>query len=136
MHPTDHYPNNRQPKPSPGVTDDGQLDAMLQTDARMFQQHHIDNDGFADGVMARVKLIPAPAASQLTSTGLIRRLVIISAAALVGTFIVFGFGSGNELLIDAVMDLATKTITPSATALMLIIFSAGAVAIGAASSDR
>ncbi len=136
MHPTDHHPNHSLAKQSSVTSDDDQLEAMLQTDARMFQQQQIDNDGFADGVMARVKLIPAPAVTQMTSAKMMRRLGIISAAALVGTFIVFEFGSGNELLIDAVMDLATKTITPSATALMLIIFSAGAVGIGAASSDR
>ncbi len=120
--PTDRLQNSQPPQQTPDVSDDGAMETMLRADALAYQHNHIDNNDFADQVMTRVRLMPAPVAIRMTSTSVGRRIGIVSAFALVGAVVVFGIGAGNNLLIDAVMDLATQTITPAAFAMMLIVF--------------
>jgi hypothetical protein len=112
---------------------DHALEALLRQDAAQHQQQYIDNDGFSERVMTAVAGLPNPSSNQLSQK---KRLFVLSAAALLGTIIVMFFGAGNNFLIDAVMDLATKTITPSVLSLVFIIVSVGVATTIAAMSER
>ncbi len=109
------------------------LDAMLQADSLAHRDQYIDNDGFSDRVMARVAALPAPAAFNANTR---RRLLIIWSAALLALMTVMTAGAGDQFLVDAFMDLATKTITPNAVGLLLIVVATGVMGVGAASSER
>lgn len=103
------------------LADDFALDAMLRHDAagRAIATHsadHIDNNGFSDRVMVRVRELPATHAIR----GSTRLVIIVSAAVAALLFVMIG--NGGEFLIDALMDLATKTITSTVLGLLTIVF--------------
>lgn len=110
------------------------LDAMLQADAQAHRDHYIDNDGFSDRVMARVAALPVTTAAFTVIAR--RRLIIVWSAAILALVMVMTAGAGDQFLVDAFMDLATKTITPNAVGLLLIVTAAGILGVGAANSER
>ncbi len=111
---------------------DQALAVMLRTDAAEWRAAYIHNDGFSDVVMQRVAQLPAPTTARTFTP----RLVIVSAAAVISAALaMFGSGNGN-LLIDAVMDLATFTVTPSVVAVGGILLVASMAAIITATAER
>lgn len=108
---------------------DQALDAMLRADARVLRADYVDNDGFSDAVMRRVGQLPPPASAQTFGKFATPRFVIVSAAAAIASSIAIVGSGGGNLLIDAVMDLATFTITPSVVALAGLLLVACAAAI-------
>ncbi|MCE2989356.1 MAG: hypothetical protein LW838_04310, partial [Nitrosomonadaceae bacterium] len=82
---------------------DAALEQLLRQDAAQWRDAYIDNDGFSDRVMARIDALPAPQ----TGLSIRQRLTIIGAAVLGGVLLATFAGNGADLLIDAVMDLAT-----------------------------
>ena len=113
--------------------EDAILETLLRADAINFQHEHIDNNGFSDRVMASVMLLPSPAnANMLTAK---QRLIIIASATLLAAIIAITVGAGGSFLIDATMDLATKTITPAVVGLAVLMIAACAMAISAARSE-
>ncbi len=111
------------------------LDALLKADALAHRDQYIDNDGFSVRVMARVAAQPKPAMLGMMANSR-RRMIIIWSAAILALVMVMTAGAGGQFLIDAIMDLATKTITPNAVGLVLILAAAGVMGITAASSER
>jgi hypothetical protein len=108
---------------------DRALEAMLRADAAELRAAYIHNDGFSDAVMERVAQLPAPSSTRTFDRASTLRFVIVTATALIGSVVAtFGSGGGN-LLIDAVMDLATFTVTPSVLAIggMLLVASTAAI---------
>ncbi len=117
------------------IEQSNRLEAMLQADSLAHRDQYIDNDGFSERVMARVAALPAPASAASTANTR-RRLIIIWSAALLALVMVMTAGAGDRFLIDAFMDLATKTITPNAVGLLLIVVAAGVMGVSAASNER
>ncbi len=113
--------------------DDSTLDALLRADAINFQHDYIDNNGFSDRVMASVALLPSPA--NVTVLTAKQRLIIIASATLLAVIIAITTGAGGSFLIDATMDLATKTITPAVIGLGVLMIAACAMALSAARSE-
>jgi len=103
------------------------IDALLREDAINFQQEHIANDGFSAKVMARVAMLPSPAFRLSVK----KRVAIIAAAALVAMVIAITAGAGDKFLIDALMDLATRTITPAVAILAGLLLGAYVMAAAA-----
>ena len=118
------------------VEADQTLEAMLRADAAELRTAYIHNDGFSDAVMQRVVHLPTPLAAGGVSKFATPRLIIVSvAAAIASSVAIFGSNSG-DLLIDAVMDLATFTITPAVLALAGILLVASAIAIVTATAEK
>ncbi|MFN7219772.1 MAG: hypothetical protein ACK5UX_03930 [Burkholderiales bacterium] len=111
---------------------DAALEQLLRQDAAQWRDAYIDNDGFSDRVMARIDALPAPQ----TGLSIRQRLTIIGAAVLGGVLLATFAGNGADLLIDAVMDLATETVTPTVLGLVALLASAGALAVVAAQGER
>lgn len=111
---------------------DAALEQLLRQDAAQWRDAYIDNDGFSDRVMARIDALPAPQAG----LSIRQRLTIIGAAVLGGVLLATFAGNGADLLIDAVMDLATETVTPTVLGLVALLASAGALAVVAAQGER
>jgi hypothetical protein len=107
------------------------LEAKLRADAVNFQRVTIANDQFSDAVMALVVTLPAPAAALSTK----KRFVIIASATLFAVVFAVTAGAGGAFLIDAVMDLATKTVTPAVVVLSALILAASVMAASAARSE-
>jgi hypothetical protein len=110
---------------------DALLNAMLQADAQHFQHDYIANDGFVDAVMTRVAALP----NEATKVSTKQRFTIIALATLLASVIAIMFGHGDTFLIDALMDLATKTITPAVLVLGVLLLSAGVIGISVAKSE-
>lgn len=87
------------------------VDALLKADAAMAD--YIDDDGFTlkvvDGLPARAR-VPAMA-----------RFAILFGLTLLAAIIVTFFAGGGNFLVDAMMDMATSTMTKSAFALIGIV---------------
>jgi hypothetical protein len=111
---------------------DAALEQLLRQDAAQWRDAYIDNDGFSDRVMARIDALPAPQ----TGLSIRQRLTIIGAAVLGGVLLATFAGNGADLLIDALMDLATETVTPTVLGLVALLASAGALAVVAAQGER
>jgi hypothetical protein len=113
--------------------DNANLEALLRADATNFQHQHIANDDFSDQVMARIAALPATAATTMLSAK--QRFMIIASATLLAVVIAITAGAGGRFLIDATMDLATKTITPDVLTLAVLLFAALVMAVSAARSE-
>jgi hypothetical protein len=111
---------------------DAALERLLRDDAAQWRDAYITNDGFSDRVMARIDALPAPQ----TGLSMRQRLTIIGATVLVGVVAATFVGDGANLLFDAVMDLATDTITPTVLGLAALLASTGAMAVVAAQGER
>lgn len=111
---------------------DAAIERLLRDDAAQWRDGYLSNDGFSDRVMARVSTLPAPQAG----LSMQKRLAIIGATVLVGVLVATFAGNGANLLIDAVMDLATETVTPTVLGLVALLASAGVMAITAAQGER
>ena len=110
------------------------LDTMLKTDAMGFRDNYIDNDGFSDRVMARVSI----ASTQTTPDSIAsarRRLIVVSIAAFFSFTLVMLLGAGGNFVIDAVMDLTTQTMTPTAAMLVFLMASVGILGVSAAAGE-
>jgi len=131
-HDRGHLPNDQAQQREA----DQALAVMLRTDAAEWRAAYIHNDGFSDVVMQRVAQLPAPTTARTFGRYFTPRLVIVSVAAVIGAALaMFGSGGGN-LLIDAVMDLATFTVTPSVVAVGGILLVASMAAIITATAER
>lgn len=112
------------------------LEAMLRADASDLRATYIHNDGFSDAVMQRVALLPPPAPARAFSSFATPRLLIVSTAAAIATAIALVGSGGGDILIDAVMDLATFTITPSVLAIGGMLLVACTAAIATVATER
>ena len=111
------------------------LDTMIKTDAMGFRDLYIDNDGFSDRVMARVSI----ASTQTTPDSIAsarRRLIVVSIAAFFSITMVMLLGAGGNFVIDAIMDLTTQTITPTAAMLVFLMVSVGILGVSAATGEQ
>jgi len=115
---------------------DEAMDEMLRADATAWRDAYLDNDGFSERVMQRISVLPAPLRGSLSSVGSTKRIVIVSVAAALASSVVVFSGAGGNLLIDAVMDIATFTVTPAVVALIGMTIVAAAVAVGAVANER
>lgn len=105
------------------LTRDAAVDALLHNDAAAWRDIYIDNDGFSERVMAKVHDTPAP------RVALRRRMAVVGASGLIGAALVVFAGGGANLLIDAAMDLATRTITPAVLALGVVALATAAFGV-------
>jgi len=115
---------------------DEAMDEMLRADAAAWRDAYLDNDGFSERVMQRIAVLPAPLRGTLSNVGSTKRIVIVSIAAALASSVVVFSGAGGNLLIDAVMDIATFTVTPAVVALIGMTIVAAAVAVGAVANER
>jgi hypothetical protein len=118
----------------PILAENAEIEALLARDGAQFRDQYIDNNGFSDRVMARVATL---AANERASVRLSNkaRLMIIASTTFIALMIALTVGAGSNYLIDAVMDLATKTITPAVVGLAMLMVAAGVMAFSAASND-
>ena len=114
---------------------DDALEKMLRADAAQWRDQYVHNDGFSDRVMQRIAALPAPRHAGAFGPRAKRRLAIVSATAALASALVF-FGTGGVWLIDAVMDLATQTISPHVLLMVSMLAVAAVLSIGAASSEH
>ena len=114
---------------------DDALEQMLRADAAQWREHYVHNDGFSDRVMQRIAALPTPTYAGAFGPRAKRRLAIVSVAAALASALVF-FGTGGVWLIDAVMDLATQTITPHVLLMVSMLAAAAVLSISAASSEH
>jgi hypothetical protein len=115
------------------LNDDANIEALLRADAINFQNEHVANDGFSDSVTASVAALPSTGHTAMLAPK--QRLMIITSATLLAVVIAVTAGAGGQFLIDATMDLATKTITPTVLALGVLMLAACAMAVSAARSE-
>ena len=110
------------------------IDEALKADAAAAEQFnaYIDDAGFTLRVM---DALPA-STSMRTTLSSTKRFSIIFGLAMVAAIIATVFLSGDNLLIDASMDVATDTITPSVIALITIMFVTTAVSVSAVLGRR
>ena len=113
------------------LNDDINIEAQLRADAANFQHINIANNGFLDIVMTRVATLPSPTAALSTK----KRFTIIATITLLAVVFAVTAGAGGKFLIDAVMDLATKTITPAVLVLSALMMAACVMAVSAARSE-
>ncbi|MFM7295512.1 MAG: hypothetical protein ACKO1K_11980 [Burkholderiales bacterium] len=130
-HDLGHLPNDQAQQ----LAADQALEAMLRADAAEWRAAYIHNDGFSDAVMHRVAQLPATTTARTFGRYVTPRLVIVSAAAVIGAVLAI-FSSGGNLLIDAVMDLATFTVTPSVVAIGGMLLVASTATIITATTER
>jgi len=107
------------------------IEALLHADAINFRHEQIANDGFSARIMARVATLPPPAATLSVK----KRFTIIALATLIAVIVAVTAGAGGNFLIDALMDLATKTVTPNVVVLGMLMVAACMMAVSAARSE-
>jgi ABC-type antimicrobial peptide transport system permease subunit len=102
------------------------IDSLLRHDAANWRDEYIDNADFSLQVMASVVQYPRQPFMSAK-----KRRLIISLTTAMATIAVILFGAGGNFLIDAVMDIATQTITPTVIGLVVIVISmiAGGLAL-------
>ena len=115
---------------------DEALDATLRADAAVWRDGYLDNDGFSERVMQSIAALPAPKRGMLPGVRSTKRTVIVSAATALASSVVAFSGAGGNLLIDAVMDITTFTVTPAVLALIGMTIVAAVVTVGVAASER
>ncbi len=108
------------------------IDEVLKADVAEHRDAYIDDAGFTLRVMDALPVSTSMRA-QLSST---KRFFIIFGMAMVAAIISTVFLSGDNLLIDASMDVATDTITPSVIALIMITLVTSVVAVSAVLGKR
>ncbi|XVO22926.1 MAG: hypothetical protein HEQ15_10940 [Betaproteobacteria bacterium] len=131
-HQFDNSPNDQVQQ----IGADQALEAMLRADAAQWRATHIHNDGFSDAVMQRVTQLPAPLAAGGISKFATPRILIVAVAAATAAGVAIVGSNGGNLLIDAVMDLATFTITPAVLALGGMLLAASVVAMVAVTTEK
>lgn len=117
------------------------IDEVLKADADAQRDAYIDDAGFTLRVMDAL-----PSATSMstvrtsrtsrTSLSPTKRFSIIFGMAMVAAIIATVFLSSDNLLIDASMDVATDTITPSVIALIMITFVTSVVSVSAILGKR
>ena len=115
---------------------DEAMDKMLRADAATWRDAYLDNDGFSERVMRRIAMLPTPMRGTLFSVGTNKRIIVVSIATALASSVVVFSGAGGNLLIDAVMDIATFTVTPAVLALIGMAIMAAVVTVGVAASER
>ena len=113
------------------------IDEALKADAAAAEQFnaYIDDAGFTLRVMDALPALPT-STSMRTTLSSTKRFSIIFGLAMIAAIIATVFLSGDNLLIDASMDVATDTITPSVIALITIMFVTTAVSVSAVLGRR
>ena len=111
------------------------IDEVLKADADAQRDAYIDDAGFTLRVM---DALPSAASMRTSRTSLspTKRFSIIFGMAMVAAIIATVFLSSDNLLIDASMDVATDTITPSVIALIMITFVTSVVTVSAILGKR
>ncbi len=123
------------------------IDEVLKADADAQRDAYIDDAGFTLRVMdalpsatsmSTVRTSRASRTSRTSRTSLspTKRFSIIFGMAMVAAIIATVFLSSDNLLIDASMDVATDTITPSVIALIMITFVTSVVSVSAILGKR
>ena len=108
------------------------LDAMLRNDAAGLRDIYIDDAGFTQRLL---ETLPAPAANARRRAKAIRFGVPL-AFTLVATVVVICCSTGGTLAVDALMDIATQTITANAVGFLLVIAVAIALSLSNWSGER
>ena len=113
------------------------IEAALKADAAAAEQYnaYIDDAGFTLRVMDALPALPT-STSMRTTLSSTKRFSIIFGLAMIAAIIATVFLSGDNLLIDASMDVATDTITPSVIALITIMLVTTAVSVSAVLGRR
>jgi hypothetical protein len=88
------------------------LDALLREDAAAARADHVDDAGFSARVVGALP-------PRLRLSQFVRRAIPPGFALLATVGVMFG-SAARSLAIDAVMDLATETVTANAIALLAI----------------
>ena len=108
------------------------LDAMLRNDAAGLRDIYIDDAGFTQRLVAA---LPAPASNARHRSKAIR-FGVPFAFTLVATVVVICCSAGGSLAVDALLDLATQTITANAVGFLLVIAVAIALSLSNLSGER
>ena len=106
------------------------LDEALKDDAALSRDAYIDDAGFTLRVM---DALPLQSQNVLSSK---KRFAIIFGMATFAALIATTLLSGGNLLIDASMDVANDTITPSVVGLLTLSLAATVAAVSAIMSKR
>jgi hypothetical protein len=112
------------------LTDDD-IERMLREDATRMHEAYIDNDGFSERVMQDIVKLPVPRGLSAH-----HRIMIVAATTIGGLLLVMFAGHGNDYLIDAVMDFATQTLTPTLLAVLVVAVLGAVFGITAAADAR
>ena len=107
------------------------LDAMLRNDAAGVRDLYIDDAGFTQHL---IDTLPAPVSNARRSRAI--RFGVPFAFTLVATVVVICCSAGGSLAVDALMDLATQTITANAVGFLLVIAVAIALSLSNLSGER
>lgn len=114
------------------------IDEVLKADADAQRDAYIDDAGFTLRVMDALPSATSMSTVRTSRTSLspTKRFSIIFGMAMVAAIIATVFLSSDNLLIDASMDVATDTITPSVIALIMITFVTSVVSVSAILGKR
>jgi hypothetical protein len=110
---------------------DDALEQWLKADAAKWRDQYIDDDGFTQRVMGNLAARPSMAATPARVTPAMR-FALTYGLAIVAAAIVTFFGGGANFAIDAMMDMATSTMTTAVLGLgtmLMVAFAACAVAL-------
>ena len=103
------------------------IDEMLKADATSSRDQYIDDDGFTLRVIDNL-----PALSQISTA--MRISIPLGFTFLAATFVAL-FAGGDIFLVDAVMDIATYSMSKNAFAFAAVVCILIGVSVAAASED-
>ncbi len=103
------------------------IDELLKADAALQRDAYIDDAGFTlrvvDALPARSAVSPA------------MRFAILCGFTLIAALIVALFAGGGNFLVDAVMDIATRSMTQTAIAFVVMVGLMAVISIAVASDN-
>ena len=108
------------------------LDAMLRNDAADVRGIYIDDAGFTQHL---IDTLPAPVSNARHRSRAIR-FGVPFAFTLVAAVLVICCSAGGTLAVDALMDIATQTITANAVGFLLVIAVAIALSLSNLGGER
>ncbi len=117
------------------ITKHDDIDTLLRQDAVASREYHIDNIDFSDRVMVQVAEM-ARSRQQHLAAQTRRRMIVIPVITVVTVVLVMLSQAGSNFLIDAVMDLATNTITPPVVYLFTMLTLAASLGASTIMGDR
>jgi hypothetical protein len=108
---------------------DAALDALIAHNVTQTRGAYIDNADFSANVMQQIAALPPPVSTR-------QRMLVVSGITFAGIVGVTFFGGGASVMVDAAMDIATQTITPSVWAVAAMFVGMAAMGVVAATSER
>lgn len=105
---------------------DDALEQWLKADAAKWRDQYIDDDGFTQRVMSNLAARPSMAVSPARVSAKLR-FALTYGLAIVAAIIVTFFAGGANFAIDALMDVATSTMTTTVLGFgaMLVVATVG-----------